>query len=305
MKILNSAIEDDARTKQSNFQRNVAVKDAAQQDYNNLVRQIGLAPANERYKAGMANAMAADAQMAGAKAKTIEAKQAAIGAASALSAKSDEYKANSLIKWKEAVKGTNKIFDPELGTWVDEKSYGEYAQKRALQGRENASQEAIAASKEGGKVSEGTQFISKQMQQAGFPALRQSVNTASELQQKHGDKGQGAFAQGLWARSPVVYNQIYGEGPAKREQAFQALANTDIKLNSGGAVSEGEWKRNVASLYGAKTKEARDSALDRLNENLTRGESNIYAGAGPEATAAYKSNVAALAPPKVDFNPSK
>lgn len=307
MKILNSAIEDDARTKQSNFQRNVAVKDAAQQDYNNLVRQIGLAPANERYKAGMANAMAADAQMAGAKAKTIEAKQAAIGAASALSAKSDEYKANSLIKWKEAVKGTNKIFDPELGTWVDEKSYGEYAQKRALQGRENASQEAIAGMKQGDKVNEGTKFIAEKAQSANIPGTLASLDAAAAELKKGNTKGIGVTGRAIkTVLGDLGYSAIYGSDTSQREQDWTMLKSETMHTLTGAGMGPEERKTYNTMLEGAGTPAARIHAIKTTRDAIQRKFDSIKAGAGPAAAAQYDANLRALQPSSsVDFKPSE
>lgn len=308
--MLQADMDRDLRTKQLRFQQQQAGAkakvDAAQDHYNNLVRQVGMDPANDIVAASQRQMVAAEADKKAAL-ETIPALKAGyVKAAGAMRAESDRYLAKAAIGYKQATAGTGPtVFDPAIGINVPLKQYQEYAVKRAQEDQQQQGRTDLAAMKGENKkgVQEGVQFVSKQMQQAKIPQLRETLNEAMKWQQAAGDSGTGRIARAAWAMSPMVYGSAFGEEAAAREQAFQSLANAQIKETSGGAVSDSEWSRNVAALYGARTDAARQQALDAMNASLEKAERNIYAGAGPEAAAEYKSNFQNMAPKPVDFTP--
>jgi len=305
MQMLQADMDRDLRTKQMRFEQQTkgaaAVKDAAQQHFDNMVRQFGLEPATQIMAAAQRDKVAAqiDQEAAGSKFADQQANGAKMAAD--LRADANDRKAGA-IKLIQATKGEDKYLDPELGVEMTRKEYAEYRAKQSLQGQELAGK---AAAKGGDHADENRRFIADKLQQGGFPQTESLLNSARKATQAAGDKGTGVIATEMWKRSPVLFEKTYGPEATAREQAFQALANADIHNTSGGAVSADEWVRNSAKLYGAKDKESREQVLDSFADVLNKGAANIKAGGGLQAAQEYDANRQALAPPPIKFKPSK
>lgn len=319
MAMLNADMDRDIKTKELRYRQQSgeanAKVDAAQQAFNNNVRSGGLEYARDVEKASQAAMLANQTGIMAAKSKREDIQARAVETIGNLMAEKQKHEATAMIKFVPKAGGGVSFLDPKTGLPLTQAQAFKIQSEREARGEEFAGKAQLQQIENEGKVAashatqrvdattKGTQFISSQMQQAGLPGMRAQVEQAMALQQQVGDKGSGAIAQGLWARSPLAYGQLYGKEAAAREQAFQSLANYNIKQTSGGAVSESEWTRNVAALYGAKTEEARQQAIEAINENMQRAENNIYAGANPESVAQYRANLAAVQKPKIDFKP--
>lgn len=309
MGLINNAIENDAKTKQMNYQRGLAKKDAAQQDYNNVVQQIGLGPTNDRYIAAMKQKAGAEAAMQAAQSKIPEVQANAIKFQADQNAQAEEYLGKAATKLVQAQKVAPQFALAGNPIPVDAKTGFAAYEKRGEQSTEQQNKLDLAAMKAGGKggehQDENRRFIATQMREAGIPAAQETLRMAREATQKAGDKGIGVAAHEIWEQSPVAYEKIYGSDAAAREQAFQALANVDINKISGGAVSKEEMPRNVKKLYGAKDVRSRHQALDAFAAPIEHAERSILAGAGQSAADEYKQNYSALTPKPVAFTPKE
>jgi len=307
--MINQAMDHDLKTKQMNFQRGLEKKSAAQQDFNNVVHQIGMAPASDAYAAAMKAKLGAEAQMQASQSKNVDIQSGALKFQADQNADADKFKAQSAMKYVQAQKAAPTFALPGNPIPVDAKTAFAAKEKRDEQTTEQQNKLDLAAMKSGGKggehQDENRRFIATQMHQAGIPAAKEVLTQATKTAQAAGDEGIGPVARQLWERSPYLYEKYYGPKAAAREQAFQALANVDIHTMSGGAVSKDEMSRMVSKIYGAGDAKSRAQAIDSFSAPIQHAERTILAGGGQSASQEYKQNFAAETPPPVAFTPKE
>lgn len=311
---LQHAMDADLKTKQLRFQQQSAglsqKRDEAQQQFDNLVKQYGMQPAMQITAAAAREKVAADMEMQAATSKIAGAGANVAKTVAELRADADERRAGA-VKLVQAAGGETQYVDPEIGIPMTRKEIAAYREKKAIENQQQGGRLDLEGAKEVAKahspdkVQEGTKFISEKLQTAGIPQASSLLDQARKATQAAGDKGSGVIAQAMWAKSPLLYSQVFGPEATAREQAFQAIVNSDVHATSGGAVSPEEWKRNSAKLYGAGDEKSRQQALDSFSDALKKGEINIKAGAGVRAAQQYDENAAALTPAPVKFTPGQ
>jgi hypothetical protein len=310
--MLNADMDRDLKTKEMRFRQQSADKqgkvDAAQQGFNNLARQGGLAYARDAEAAATQRQMGYQAQILAAKTARPEIRARAEEMLAATTAKAKEFEAQAMIKFVPKKDGSVSFFDRKTGLPLTQAQAFKLQSEREARGEEQAGKVDVAniAAQKGQKTSndENRRFIGTQTQQAKIPEAMAAIDTAKKLALVAGDAGLGPVAHGIWARSPYLYEKTYGADAAAREQAFQAVANIDTHNISGGSVSKEELGRNVAKLYGAKNAASRAQALEAFSAPVSLAQKNIMAAAGPAAAAEYQQNQAALAPAPINFTPT-
>lgn len=313
MTMLQADMDRDLKTKEMRSRQESTEKqgkiDAAQQGFNNLVKQGGLAYARDAEAAAQQRMIGSQAQILAAKTAIPEIKARAEQIQAETVAKSKEYQAQAMIKFVPKTGGGVSFFDRKTGLPLTQQQAFKLQSEREARGEEQAGKIDVAniAAQKGQKTSndENRRFIGSQTQQAKIPEAVAVIDSAKKLAAAAGNDGIGLAAQTLWKASPVLYEKRYGPAAAAREQAFQAVANLDINRISGGNVSPTEDVRNKAKLYGARTAAARAQALEAFEAPVNLAQKNILAAAGPEAAAEYQNNQAALAPPPIAFTPQK
>jgi hypothetical protein len=317
---LQSDIQSDLNTKEMRFRQQQgeanAKVDSAQAAFNNAAKQFGIHGAREIENAASQQMIANQAKVLAAKTGLADMNTKADQVIGELYARADESKASAL-KLIQKTGPTTGYIDPNIGIEMNRKEALNWRQKDIestkaqegkleLQGVENEGK--LAASRATTRVdatTKGTQYIATNLEKSGIPEARANLNTALSLSAAARGVGDSAPSRLIWNASPWLYGKTFSDEAAAREQAFQSLANVKIKNEAGGSVTQGEWDRQVKALYGGGTEKARQQAIESLNRILDAQEENTFAGAGPEATAAYKTNREALKMPRVDFKPNK
>lgn len=308
MQVLQASMDQDLKTKQMNFQRGVAVKDAAQQDFNNLVRQIGMNPAKERYEAAMKERLAAQAMGAAASAKLPEIAANAEKVAAQLQADSLEKKATALMGYVQATKGQKQVIDPALGNVpIGLDKYGEYQVKKSLEGQKQEGELAIAEAKEGrSKVAEGVKFIAEKAQSANLPGTIASIDAAASELKKGNTKGIGRVGAAIRdTLGQGAYSAVFGQDASQREQDWAMLKQQIMTSLTGAGMGAEERATYDTMLEGAKSPEARIHSIQRAREAAVAKMNSIKAGAGPEAAAIFDANLKAVSPQAIPSTPVK
>lgn len=309
MKFLESAIDQDSRTKQMNFQRQTAVRDAAQQDFNNMAKQIGMQPASDLYKAAMQEKLAAQAMQTAASSKLPEIQAGAEKARAELQAAALERKATALMGYVQATKGQKQVLDPELGVMVPADKYADFQMKKALQSRDQQGQLSLAEAKEGKKTTqEGTKFIANEAQRANIPGTLASLDAAAEELKKGNTKGigiPGRITQSIPFIGDRVYSGVFGNEASQREQDW-AMVKAEVRhALTGAGMSDKERLSYETMLEGAGTPESRIHSIARAREAVVRKMNSIKAGAGTDAAAQFDQNLRDVAPPAIKSTPVK
>lgn len=311
MGIINSAIENDARTKQLNYQRGLAKKDAAQQDYNNVVQQIGLGPTNDRYIAAMKQKAGAEAAMQAAQSKIPEVQANAIKFQADQNAQAEEYLGKAATKLVQAQKVAPQFTLPGNPIPVSGQAAFGALEKRGEQAAEQQNKLDVAGMARQGKTDEGTKFVAEQMQHAKIPERLAAINKAAQSMtptaaNPNAREGIGPVADyvkkvgGAWG-----YSKYYGENAGKREQDWEQVTAAIKNSITGAGMSDKERERLDAMLEGAKSPEARANSIDTIRRELQNQMDTIGAGAGPDAYARYQQNLQQVAPQRIDETPVK
>lgn len=307
MQLFQQAVDQDLRTKQMNYQRQVAVKDRAQQDFNNLANQIGLAPAKDKIRAAIEQKAAAQVQLNAANNKIPEAQAGANKAAAELEANALKRDATAFLGYQQATKGQRMIIDPVLGVPVSADKYGDYRMKQALEGQQQEGQLRVAEAKEGRKnVQEGVRHISDKEQAAGIPGTLSAIDAAAQEFKTGNTKGvsrTGSFVKDHLGET--AYSAFFGKEASQREQDWGMLKSQVMKSITGAGMSDAERERYDAMLEGAKTPEARIHSIQRAREAVVAQRNAIRAGAGPEAAAEFDRNLKAVSPQAIKSTPAK
>lgn len=310
MGIINSAIENDARTKQLNYQRGLAKKDAAQQDYNNVVQQIGLGPTNDRYIAAMKQKAGAEAAMQAAQSKIPEVQANAIKFQADQNAQAEEYLGKAATKLVQAQKVAPQFALSGNPIPVDAKTGFAAYEKRGEQAAEQQNKLDVAGMARSGKTDEGTKFIAQELAQKKIPEAQAAIQRARDAMTPSQDNPDAQVGMGLpgkylkSAAGDYAYKVVHGQKALSREKDWET-ATADVMKSYGGVLTEAEYKRYSNMLNAANTPEDRSNTLAMMQQKLDAATQSIAAGAGPEAWARYKANQAAVAPPKIDETPVK
>lgn len=314
MQALQSEMQRDLDTKKARFQQQTqlagAKKDAAQQNFDNLVRQVGMDPALKIQAAASNNKLAAEAEMLAANTKKPEimAQGAKVGAE--LRAQGAENQASAL-KLTQGSGPTQTVFDPKIGVAVPMKDYQKYRVDQAKEGAQQEGRIELAGMKGGPKSSEqmsqNTRFMAEKMQTAQIPQTLASIDAAASELKKGNTKGIGILGSAAnkgGELSRKAYEAYYGKDASQREQDWMGVKGQIVSTLSGAGVGDKERAMWDRMLDGANTAEARSHALQRARERVKAAEKNIAAGAGPDASQEYYRNLRAQTPGGVGVNPT-
>lgn len=310
MAIIDNAMQADLKTKQMNYQRGLDKKSAAQQDFNNVVHQIGMAPAAELYQSALKAKIAAEAQQQAAIAKTPEIQANAIQQFGGLIAKSEEQKANA-TKLVAQQKVEPKYALPGNPIPVPASAAFGALEKRGEQAAEQQNKLDIAGLAKQGKTDEGTKFVAEQMQHAKIPERLAAINKAAQSMtptEANPDAREGIGPVADYVKEiggSYGYSKYYGEAAGKREQDWEQVTAAIKNSITGAGMSDKERERLDAMLEGAKSPEARANSIDTIRRELQEQMNTIGAGAGPEAYARYQQNLQQVAPTKISETPVK
>lgn len=308
--MLQAVMDQDLKTKQMNNQKGIAAKDAAQEQFNNTVKQIGLAPASDAYAAAMRDKVAAQAAQVTASVKLpeIEANGAALRAK--LSAEKDEYMANSVLKHVAATKAADKYALPGNPIPVSgEKAFGAL-EKRQENATEQQGKLDVANAAQAGKAAqqtaEGTKFVAEKAQAANIPGTLASLDAAASELKKGNTKGIGVTGSLVHkAIGDLGYSAIYGQDASQREQDWTMLKSEVMHTLTGAGMGPEERKTYNTMLEGAGNPAARIHAIKTSRQAVERKMNSIKAGAGVEAAAQFDSNLRDISGPQVDAVPVK
>jgi hypothetical protein len=315
LKMLNADMDRDLKTKQQRYMQEKgqadAKRDAAQNAFNNHVRQFGMAAASDIEAGAQRQILSLQAMKMAATAKRPEIQGQGAQIAQNLKADAKEYEAKALTKYVPPTGPTVKYKDPDIGIDMTRKEALEWRQKNIAAEKSQEGKLAVAALKGGaaGRKQDDTnrRFIAEKMQIADVPGTLTAIEDTKKAMQKSGDSGLGLAGNAIWNHGPVgrkIYKQLYGADAANREQLWQTTVNKTLKAMSGVAVSPSEMTRLQAQLEGAHDAEARKLALEESDKTLRAAQNNIFAGAGPNATAEYKSNLSNEQAPQINFRPA-
>jgi hypothetical protein len=142
-----------------------------------------------------------------------------------------------------------------------------------------------AGATSGKQASDEASKISAQLQSAGVPAARHSLETSLALFNK--SKGGVAEAALRGSLPPLLASKMLSEDANAREQAFE-LARADlIHALTGAGMSEKERDNYYNMMGAASSPEARIRTLNMGLEKLKAIEKNAKAGASPEVQARF------------------
>ena len=288
--------------------------DAAQQYYNNLVRNFGMSGANEMYASAQRDAVAAEVEKQAASQKILGADANAAKMVAELRASADEKKAGAL-KYVQASQGEDIYVDPRIGIPMTRKEIAEYRQKGALEQQQQEGRVELEGMKGATKnQGEGAKYIASAYEKAGIPSITTALDEADRLlkPRKEGDKviapntkGIDPLANKLWNSGPIgrqLYTLKYGKDAASREQAWD-LAKDKLTKEMIGRVTPQMFDRIDSALKGAGTPEARIQAIDETRRAIEAQKRNIRAGAGVSGAGAYDENLREANPEQIDEEP--
>lgn len=303
MGFIQSQMDQDVKTKQLNFQRGIEKKNAAQQDFNNLAHQIGLAPASDVYAGALKAKIAAMAQQEAAVAKQPEIAANATQAAAGLYADSEKHKAEATKLIAAQVKQPTYALPGNPIPVAANTAFGAL-EKRGEQAAERETKYDIASIAKQGKTDEGTKFIAEKAQAAGIPQAMAAIDAAGQTNKS--DNGVGVIGRAVkGATGTLGYNATYGPEATKREQDWTMMKQQVMHALTGAGMGPEERETYNTMLEGAGDKESRSHAITRAREAMQQSIQNIAAGAGSEAWERYKQNKSAVSPKKIDETPVK
>lgn len=321
--MLQSMIDNDLRTKQARYGVARDKRDVAQNQFDNLAHQIGMDPAKDMWQAAIKDKMAAQAEIQAASSKLPLIQANADKMAANLRAEAAEHHANAFIKWVPAQGGGTKYMVDGIPILVDAKTAFAHVAGNQTIDRKQYGDERLAAINQAGKAAEkkdqGTKFISEKLQTADVPGALAQLDKAEgflyddpKTGRKAVDKGIGILDSKAWnaeglkgdiARS--AYKRLYGEDAVKREQAWDGAVDRALKSLTGQGKSASEVASMRKQAEGAHDVESRREWVRNIRGQIEAGRENTYAGAGPEATAEYKANIAGLKPKPIAEEPIK
>jgi hypothetical protein len=314
LQMLNADMDRDLKTKQQRYMQEKgkidATRDAAQNAFNNHVRQFGMAGASDIEAGAQRQKLAYEAQKMAATAKRPEIQGQGAQIAQNLQADADEYKAKALIKYVPPTAKGVQYTDPNIGIPMTRGEALKWRQQNITQESSQEGKLAVAALKGGasGKKLQDTnrRFIAEKLQSADVPGSLAALKAAQEDMDKN-DKGIDPISTGVWAKGAAgrfAYKKMWGPVAARREQEWSTTANRVGKAIAGVAVNPAEEQRLAQQLKGAGDADARRVAMQQAEEYLLSQQRSVFAGAGQEATDEYKTNLARETPEKIDFKPA-
>lgn len=311
MQMLQNEMDRDLRTKQLRFQQQTEAskgkKDVAQQQFDNLVKQVGMDSAKDIWAAGQRQKVAAQADIAAAEAKIPQTDANLASLKASLLAQADERKANA-VQLIAAQGGQQQYIHPDLGVPMSRKEYLDYVQKRSLEGQQQEGRVQIEGLKTGAKGGEGTKFIAEKLQAANIPRTLSAIDDAAKdygagTGKPVSDSGVGVSGKYVWDNlGPKAYETLYGAKAAQREQNWTIVKDETLKTLVG-RVTPAMYDRMQSALDGANTVESRQHLLDVTRKQLQSQTNTIKAGAGQGASAAFEENLGAVSPQKIDAEP--
>lgn len=310
MAMIQNEMDQDLKTKQMNFQRGIAKKDAAQQDFNNTVHRIGLAPASDVIQAAMKSKLAATAMQEAAVTKNQDVAANAVQMAATLTADADKHRANAELGYVPPRASAPQYMLPGNPIPVSgDKAFGAL-EHRSEQAGEQANRLEIAGMAKAGKTDEGTKFIAQELAQKKIPEAQAAIQRARNSMTPSKDNPNAQAGLGKTGEflkdvgGDYAYGAVHGQAALSREKDWE-MATADVMHTLGGVLSKDEYARYKGMLNAANSPEDRANTLASMTAKLQAAEQSIAAGAGPEAWARYQQNRAAVTPPKINETPVK
>ncbi|WP_394825026.1 hypothetical protein [Pendulispora albinea] len=311
MQILQSQIDSDIKTKQMNFQRKLALRDSAQQRFNNLANQIGLDSAKDVYAAAARERVASRADQIAASLKIPEIDANAAKLKASMSADADEFRAKAALKYVAAQKTAPQYMIPGNPVPVSGPTAFAALEKRGEQASEQQNRLDVASMKDGARTDEGTKLIAQEYQRAKIPERLAALDAAAQSMVPSAQNPDAQAGIGITGRTvrgalgDLGYTTVYGSEAGKREQNWDKVKAGIRNAITGAGMSDEERERLDAMLDGAGTPEARANTIAVMRSELQAQANAIHAGAGPEATERFLSNLQRVTPSKIQTTPVK
>lgn len=317
MELLNADMQRDLNTKELRFRQQTgeanARVDAAQANFNNMARQVGIHAARDIEAASQQNIVANQAKILAAKTGIPDLIGKTDGMIAELGAKAAEFKAQAMLKYQPATAGGVTYTDPKIGIEMtrtealkhrqgQEERKETQAGKVDLQNLENEGKLASSrATTKVDAVTKGTQFIASHLGTAKIPQAMKSYQHALKLNdayEKSGGSGIGAVANGIYASGAAArkgYKTAFGQKALEAQQAWGLAEGDMVSAMSGAGVPQQEMDTRWAPAFrGAGDPADRRAVLMAAQARLQQQVDTIMAGAGPEAAEQFKANMSGI-----------